>query len=330
MFKYLLISILFSLISILVYSQKMTREAYIEEYKDFAIREMKRSGVPASITLAQGMLESDNGNSRLALDANNHFGIKCHSSWQGKKIYEDDDEKQECFRKYKSALESYKDHSDFLKNGARYAFLFQLKQTDYKGWAKGLSKAGYATNPKYPDLLIKIIEDNDLHQYDKGIKVDADSNLIADNSKPKREKPKRIRKNNGQKLGDVDNYTVNLYQREVKLNNRIKYVKVKKGDTFIKIAQEFEMMAGQIYRYNDLDKNASLVEGQLLYIQPKRSKAEFGNDFHFVQEGETMYTISQKYGIKLSKLYFKNNLTAGTKINVGDKLWLRKRKPPTN
>ncbi len=309
-------------------AQHMTRQEYIEKYKDLAIKEMKRSGVPASITLAQGMLESNNGNSRLAIKANNHFGIKCHSSWTGKKIYEDDDKKQECFRKYKSVLDSYKDHSDFLKNGRRYAFLFKLKPTDYKGWARGLKKAGYATNPKYPALLIKIIEDNDLHKYDKGIKHK--SEVVTDNNKHKRNKNSRNRKHKGQHLADVDNYTVNIFRREVMLNNRIKYIKVKKGDTFMKIAKEFDMMAGQLYRYNDLDKNYSLKEGQILYIQPKRSKAEFGKDFHILKQGETMYSVSQKYGIKLKKLYFKNNIPFGTKVKPGVKLWLRKRKPPVS
>ena len=143
----------------------MTRQEYIEKYKDDAISEMHRSGVPASITLAQGILESGDGNSKMARVAKNHFGIKCHSDWKGKTFIQDDDTKNECFRKYKSVLDSYKDHSDFLKR-RRYAALFELKITDYKSWAKGLKKAGYATNPKYPQLLIGIIEANELYQYD--------------------------------------------------------------------------------------------------------------------------------------------------------------------
>ncbi len=331
--KILLLSILLLSLKVSAQEKKMSRAEYIEKYSEWAVKEMKSNGIPASITLAQGMLESNNGNSRLAIKANNHFGIKCHSSWTGKKIYKNDDEKHECFRKYKSAHESYKDHSDFLKNGKRYAFLFDLKPTDYKGWAKGLKKAGYATNSKYSILLIKIIEDNELHKFDKGkvIKPDNDNtNLVADSKKPKTKRDKRHKKRKTHHLGDVDNYTVNLFQREVKLNNRIKYIKVKKGDTFLKIAQEFEMMAGQLYRYNELDKNTSLKEGQILYIQPKRSKADFGKEYHVVTKGETIYTISQKYGIKLNKLYFKNNIPIDSKVKVGDKLWLRKRIPPEN
>ncbi len=147
--------------------QLITRKEYIETYKDEAVREMLVNGIPASITLAQGILESDNGNSALARYANNHFGIKCHAGWNGPSFYQDDDAKDECFRKYYSAYRSYKDHSEFLRTRTRYASLFSLKPTDYKGWARGLKKAGYATNPKYADLLIKLIEENDLAQYDK-------------------------------------------------------------------------------------------------------------------------------------------------------------------
>ena len=173
MFRSTILSVVFSLLAVAVFAQpgskKITQSEYIEMYKDDAIREMHRSGVPASITLAQGILESGNGNSALARYANNHFGIKCHSDWKGETFIQDDDEKDECFRKYNHVLESYEDHSDFLKK-KRYAFLFDLKITDYKGWANGLKKAGYATNPKYPKLLIDIIELNNLSQYDKAPK----------------------------------------------------------------------------------------------------------------------------------------------------------------
>ncbi len=160
-----LIIILFFWTSLLA-AQDMSRAEYIYKYKDLAVAEMNQYGIPTSITLAQGILESGNGNSELARKSRNHFGIKCHSSWEGKKVYHDDDEEQECFRKYPTVAASYRDHSVFLQK-ARYASLFELAITDYKGWAKGLKKAGYATNPKYPELLIKIIEDNQLQQYDK-------------------------------------------------------------------------------------------------------------------------------------------------------------------
>ena len=149
-----------------VQAQKMTTEAYIQKYKYIAIKEMFDYKIPASITLAQGILESGSGNSRLAREANNHFGIKCHNDWMGAKIYKDDDKKNECFRVYTSAEQSFRDHSLFLTTKNRYAFLFDYKTTNYKSWAKGLKKAGYATNPKYPKLLIGIIEDHNLNQYD--------------------------------------------------------------------------------------------------------------------------------------------------------------------
>jgi len=165
--KYLLIVFLFS--SFLAVAQNKT-EAYIEKYSQIAVDEMNMYNIPASITLAQGILESGNGESRLAVDGKNHFGIKCHSNWNGKMIIEDDDEKGECFRKYNRVSDSYRDHSLFLNERGRYAFLFEYNKTDYKKWAKGLKKAGYATNPKYPTLLIDLIEKYDLSRFDKGTK----------------------------------------------------------------------------------------------------------------------------------------------------------------
>ncbi len=312
-----LLTIIFSLLVICVVGQKMTRQNYIDKYADFAVKEMKRSGVPASITLAQGMLESGNGNSELARKAKNHFGIKCHSSWKGKTFKMDDDAKDECFRVYRTVLESYKDHSDFLRKYSRYASLFELKITNYKGWAKGLKKAGYATNPKYANRLITIIEDNNLHLYDKGSKPKTNSKHEKEN--------KEIKKRNKRPVGN-DNFVINPYGRDIKKINRIKYITIKKGDTFYKIATEFDMMLWQLYKYNDLSKDAILNEGQALYIQPKRNKADIGNDFYTVKKGDTMYSISQKFGVKINKLYRKNLIKDGTEPGIGDKIWLRKNK----
>lgn len=294
-------------------SKRISRAEYIEMYKDDAIREMQRSGVPASITLAQGILESGDGNSPLARKANNHFGIKCHSDWQGKTFHQDDDAKDECFRKYKNVLESYHDHSEFLKK-KRYAFLFDLKSTDYKGWAKGLKKAGYATNPRYPQLLIKIIEDNNLHQYD----------LVK---KPTKSEGKRLWKERDEEAttikskisGRRGSHTVKIHA------NNIRYISVKEEDTFEKIASEFNMGLWQLYKYNDWDKNKELFDDGMLYLQPKRNKAQ--EDYHYVASGESMWDISQKHGIKLKKLYRKNRMNPGDKPSVGEKLYLRKKKP---
>ena len=281
---------------------KISREDYLKTYKDIAIAEMKRSGIPASITLSQGMLESDNGNSSLAKKAKNHFGIKCHNSWEGEKFIQDDDTKDECFRKYKNDEESFKDHTDFLVNGSRYKFLFDSKSVDYKEWAEGLKKAGYATNPKYPEMLIKIIEDNELYKFDD---KDAAKNI---------------------QLANIDNVYLSSGNREIFLTNRIKCIKVRQGDTFFKISKELDIMLWQLYKYNDLDKDSKLSIGQTLYIQPKRSKAEAKFETHTVAQGETMQTISQLYGVKLKKLYKKNNLAVGAEIKVGDVVNLRSRK----
>ena len=285
-------------------AEVIARENYLKTYKDLAISEMKRSGIPASITLAQGMLESDNGNSELTKKAKNHFGIKCHNSWEGDKFYKDDDAKDECFRKYQNDEESFKDHTDFLVNGSRYKFLFESKSADYKEWAEGLKKAGYATNPKYPEMLIKIIEDNELFKFDD---KDASKNI---------------------QLANIDNVYLSSGNREIFLTNRIKAIKVREGDTFFKISKELDIMLWQLYKYNDLDKDSKLSIGQTLYIQPKRSKAEAKFETHTVVQGETMQTISQLYGVKLKKLYKKNNLAFGAEIKEGDLINLRSRKMP--
>jgi len=290
----------------------LDRKDYIREFKDLAIREMKRTGIPASIKLAQAMLESDNGNSTLAQKANNHFGIKCHSNWKGGKVYHDDDRRNECFRKYRTVYESYEDHSDFIVRGQRYSFLFDLNPTDYKSWARGLQKAGYATSKTYASMLIKIIEDNQLYVYDQGGSLAFDHE--DDDSL----------KNNQEYLADVDNFKIYTEKHRVYSKNRIDYIIVRKGDTFKTLTEELGMLPWELYKYNEIEGDTKLVEGQILYIQPKRNKAEHGFDFHEVKEGETMYTISQLYGIKLRKLYEKNLMETGSEPEVGQKLWLRK------
>lgn len=280
---------------------KLSSNEYVEKYKDAAVREMLMHGVPASITLAQGMLESGNGNSPLAVYANNHFGIKCHRGWEGLIFIQDDDEKNECFRKYGSVQDSYSDHSAFLSGRARYASLFDLKKTDYKGWAKGLKKAGYATNPKYPQLLIGIIEQHKLFEYDRVKEMPS--------IKPKPH--------------EYANRPL-LKGRKVLINNGVKYILVKHGDTYFKIANNLELMLWQVYKYNDLKKNDKLKSGQIIYLQPKRSKAQRGYNYHIVKRGETMYSISQKYAIRLKSIYKKNGMSQDTHVRPGQKLWLRK------
>lgn len=283
-------------------NQKFSKEDYVDNYHELAIKEMKRTGIPASITLAQGIHESDCGNSILAVEGNNHFGIKCHASWDGEKMYKDDDRKDECFRKYKSAYESYRDHSDFIKNSKRYSFLFGLPGTDYKAWAYGLKKAGYATNPKYPELIIAIIEDNNLAGFDKGITVP-------------------VKKDEGGKTKGSD-----AREHEVSRKNRVNSITVRKGDTFFKIGEEFNRTIRYLHRCNDMGEDDMLKEGQVLYLDKKRNRAERGIDFHTVRAGETLHSISQLYGVKLKKLIKKNRLKPGDQVRPGDKLSLRKKK----
>jgi flagellum-specific peptidoglycan hydrolase FlgJ len=306
--------------------RKITREEYINTFKDIAISEMNRSGIPASISLAQGMLESDNGNSRLAIKANNHFGIKCHG-WTGKEVYHDDDENDECFRKYKSAKESYKDHTDFLMNGSRYVFLFYLDQTDYKGWAKGLADAGYATNPTYASDLIRIIEENDLARYDKPQKKPRKREERAEKELAEVDQTMADRaevKSNTEKL--TGSTGSGVQKRKILTRNRINYIIVNKGDTYISLSEEFKLMPFELARYNEIERNVPLDSGQVLYIQPKRNQASVEFRTHTVKEGETMYQISQLYGIKLDVLYKKNLMQKGTEPAVGDVLFLRKQK----
>lgn len=292
------------------------RKQYIKKYNKLAVSEMKRSGVPASITLAQGILESDNGTSRLAKKANNHFGIKCHDNWKGRKIYHDDDRRKECFRKYDNAIESFKDHSDFLRNSNRYASLFSLDPENYKGWARGLKKAGYATDNQYDKLLIKIIEENGLYQYDN---LKRAKRAVKDKT-PGKEDEFLVKPTSGNK-------ETNTPGNRISERNRIDYIIVSEGDTYRSLEKEFGMMHWELFKYNDLPEDFRLKAGMILYIQPKRNKAAVDKNIHIIEKGETMHSISQKYGIKLDQLYKLNRMKTGEKPVPGNKLWLRKTRP---
>jgi LysM repeat protein len=304
--KILILALLmnFPVIQISSQGSKLTREEYISKYKDLSIKEMARTGIPASITMAQGLLESGNGNSRLALKANNHFGIKCHD-WEGRKLRHDDDARKECFRKYKTVEESYRDHSDFLTTKSRYASLFQLDPTDYKQWAIGLKNAGYATSPTYAEALIRIIEENNLYLLDQGVDVDLDEIQYAH----------QVKQNSSTGHAGA--------QRQVFENNRVKYIIAKEGDTFASLTAEFELLPWQLPKYNETSENQALFAGQVLYIQPKRANSEAGKKAHVVTSGETMYSISQKYAVKLDKLYVRNQMKKGTEPEIGKELILR-------
>lgn len=289
-------------------NKKITPEEYLQMYQDDAIKEMNRSGVPASITMAQGMLESSYGNSELARKANNHFGIKCHSDWTGKKIYKDDDSKNECFRVYKSVLDSYKDHSDFLTGKSRYAFLFDLKITDYKGWARGLRKAGYATNPKYPELLIGLIERYNLDELDKKRKIKKTDK--KDNDAPKRkdldENPDEIVIGEESEIKQTENY--------------VKYILAKENDSFKTISDRLNISYKRLLRYNECEDHP-LKTGELVFIKPKRNWAN--TKYHTVKEGETLYSIAQFYGVKIKSIVKRNRIGRDLIIKPNQELKLK-------
>lgn len=285
-----------------IYAQNKnhTYMKYIERYKDLAIEQMRKHRIPASITLAQGLLESGAGKSRLAMEANNHFGIKCGNSWDGPYIRHDDDEKAEKFRKYNSVKESYDDHSRFLKK-QRYAYLFELEETDYKGWAKGLKKCGYATNPNYAYSLIDIIERYDLAQYDSS----------------KKKKRTNVSQNS------YEDNTSNL--RKIYLNNNNYYIIVQSGETLKGIARETGISVQRILKYNELPQNHIPTVGDILYLRKKQRKAHkmFKNKVHIVEVNESMYSISQRYGMRLEYLYKINNLPFDYEICPGISLRVR-------
>ncbi len=276
-------------------------QQYIDQYKDIAIEQMKRWKIPASITLAQGLFESGAGQSRLAVQGNNHFGIKCNG-WDGRKIYEDDDANNECFRSYSSAFQSYEDHSRFLASGKRYASLFDLEITDYKGWAKGLKAAGYATNPQYASKLIELIQLYKLYQYDTAKGYDK---FMFEHTK--------------------DHGVSSAALHPIKIFNKNYYLIARSGDTFESIGQEIGISYKKIAKYNERDKRDQLEEGEIVWLKKKQKKApkDYKGRLHYVRSGESMYSIAQKYGIRLKSLYKMNGMNPDHDIRVGDGLRLR-------
>jgi LysM repeat protein len=308
------------------YTSGLSAEDYINTYRDLAVSEMKRTGIPASITLAQAMIESDYGRSTLAREANNFFGIKCHDDWTGPSVRYDDDRRNECFRKYSRPEESFYDHSDFLKSGSRYSFLFNIDHTDYKGWAVGLKKAGYATNSDYTNMLIRKIEENNLWQFDREYKSATPSTQTIVKGKD------TVTAQNSYATVTpsiaINNYNaVSARVPRLMENNRIEYIIVQDGDTKEKLEKEFQLLRWELSKYNDLKDEFTLSPGQILYLQPKREQAEPGKDYYTFVEGDTLYLISQRFGIKLGSLYKMNKMVDGTEPEVGKKICLRRIKP---
>lgn len=300
--------------------ERITVSEYIETYKEIAIEEMKKHQIPASITLAQGILESESGNSPLARIANNHFGIKCHKEWTGKTYIQDDDEKDECFRSYKSPVESYHDHSHFLTSRDRYNLLFDLEVTDYKGWAYGLKQAGYATNPRYPELLIKIIEENGLAGFDS---------VIGRQSPVAGHKPESVNIADENPEPETRNPELPAYSfvgrggndRAIFMNNGKKFILAREGDDFFGIASEFGIYSWQVYTYNELVKDDTLTNGQMVYLEKKRGRGAIGK--YIVEEGDDLQGISQKLGIRMKALCRLNGIRQDEQVEIGEVLILK-------
>ncbi len=330
------------------------QEAYVRKYAALAVEEMYRSGVPASITLAQGLLESRNGLSELAVKGNNHFGIKCHN-WNGKKMYHDDDRKGECFRVYKSPEESFRDHSDFLRYRDRYKFLFDLDPTDYKGWAHGLKKAGYATDPAYPKKLIRLIEEYDLHQYDTKPASWAFAGKVGDRKAAKAEekmsreemkaakKAERAMKRAMRIQKDTRPQSPNSIEQAKPLSgeqretfhfvmsrqayslNGVPFVISSEGETYASIADANNLFLKEILKFNDLRQEQTLYPGTVVYLQAKKKQAAAGLEKHVVEGyAETLWDISQRYAVKLDHLCRMNGIHADKLLRDGEVIVLRK------
>jgi LysM repeat protein len=281
---------------------------------------MKKTGVPASITLAQALLESEDGNSLLATEANNHFGIKC-ADWTGPTFTKDDDARDECFRKYKSVLESYDDHSNFLRTRERYAALFTLESTDYKGWAKGLKKAGYATNPQYAERLIKIIEDNQLQLLDEGKNLPLSASTTGTDITLPGDTPVLIKPE--KKLSSAEEVDI-FGKRKILYRNGVEYILARKGDTFKSLTKELELGSWQLPKYNEMDSNSAIVEGQVIYIKPKNNTSSIST--YVAKDGDTIHSISQELGIKSKYIYKWNNISKNQEVQSGQKIVLEKEK----
>ena len=295
------------LFSTSVYAQRRntTYEQYIHQFATEGIHQMRKHKIPASITLAQGLLESGAGLSTLASVHHNHFGIKCHKSWMGKRTYRDDDYKNECFRSYLSALDSYNDHSNFLKQ-PRYQFLYDLEVKDYKGWAKGLQKAGYATDKGYANKLIALIELYELYELDK------------------EQYPRWMRAGNYRPLEEEKQEEDNGIKHEGYISYGLLYVIAQEGDTYTSIAKEMNLKPQKLASYNEAPLDFPLRKGDIVYLQEKNKTATAAHPDHVVKIGDSMHSIAQTYGMKVKSLYQLNGLDIEEYVPTeGDVLLLR-------
>ena len=308
--------IIYFLFQLCVSSAQPLSEAYltyIDKYRKVAVEQMRKYNIPASITLAQGLLESDAGRSMLAVEGNNHFGIKCHNDWNGRTMYYDDDRQGECFRRYGSAQLSFEDHSLFLTGKSRYASLFNLRPTDYKGWARGLKAAGYATNPQYAEKLINIIELYDLNRFDRTIRDgDGIQGVAAYESSPDSKDRKSVR-----------DYYTELTTHQPYISNGLLYVYLGDDETLKDIAHEFRTTAARLRNVNEIKNRYVPEPGSIIYLEKKKCKAAAGFELHTVGPDDSLWSISQLYGVRLKCLLRKNRMDMGDSLAVGMELRLR-------
>ena len=310
--KKLIYVITATILSSNLFAQRISPDEYINTYREIAIAEMKRSGIPASVTLAQGILETECGNSDLVKRSNNHFGIKCKSTWTGESVKHTDDAPNECFRKYNNPADSYKDHSDYLKTSPRYATLFELDPSDYKGWAYGLKKAGYATNPKYPQIVISNIEKYNLQQYDNLTEQDFDNIAISKIITAQKPVEQNI---------VVD---ITAIENSIKLKNKINGLKAlmaPKGSSLLVIASKANIDLGKLLEYNDLSTDGLLNDEQVIYLEKKLKQGN--RDFYIALQKETLYDISQNNAVQLKNLLQFNNMNENQTVQKGTKIKLR-------
>jgi LysM repeat protein len=304
--------------------ERQTREEYVERYKAIAIAHMERYGIPASITMAQGILESDSGNSRLSTSSNNHFGIKCKKSWRGDRVFHDDDAKGECFRAYPSVEASYQDHADFLDQSPRYDSLFAYPSDDYRSWARGLKACGYATAPDYAERLVKIIESMKLYLLDKenGGKIYMAAKRANANTEGWFES--NTASPDEQINPNAFRVTVNSHKGYgIYRSNHTFYVVAKEGDTYQTIGEVFHISARTLEKFNDVAKGTQLHKGDIVYIERKKTQW-LGNVMqHKVVREENLYSLSQSYGIRLKSLMKLNHLREGNDVKKGDIIRLK-------
>ncbi len=315
-------------------AQQQTREQYVERYKHIAVKHMERYGIPASITMAQGILESGNGNSHLAQKSNNHFGIKCKTNWTGRKVYHDDDAKGECFRAYRSVEDSYEDHATFLDSQPRYDSLFAYSTADYKSWARGLKAAGYATAPDYAERLVKIIEDEKLYLLDRdngeflySNRDTKEGDFLAEASV---EVHTPLTDQSAKSIGvvDPDSYRVTINPHKgynIYKTNGVHFIEAKAGDTFESIGEKFHLSPRNLRKFNDIkDKQAQPMQGEVIYFERKKKQWQGNATHHVCRHGETTYAVAQLYGIQQRSVERLNKLKRGDTLTEGDKIKIKK------